>query len=255
LSGVQFEFFFKPSQTQPPRAAPDSLVVASQAVPLWFCRNRRARRYILRVQPDGSARVTIPRGGSLAEARSFAEKHTAWVEKQLEKRQARPSLAAEWRAGTAILFRGIPTVIEASLDGHGVRVGEQLIRLDVLAGDLRPALERHFWRLAASELAARTTDLASIHQVAVHRVSVRNQRGRWGSCSVKGTISLNWRLIQTPPWVSDYIIIHELMHRREMNHSRRFWRCVEQACPRSQEAEKWLKDHADLLEQRRGREG
>jgi predicted metal-dependent hydrolase len=78
-------------------------------------------------------------------------------------------------------------------------------------------------------------------------VTVRNQRTRWGSCSRRGTISLNWRLIQTPPFVSDYIILHELMHLREMNHSPRFWRQVETVCPGYRTAEEWLKPHASLL--------
>jgi hypothetical protein len=81
----------------------------------------------------------------------------------------------------------------------------------------------------------------------VCRVVVRNQRTRWGSCSRRGTLSLNWRLVQAPVFVRDYIILHELMHLREMNHSARFWRLVEAACPDYAMAERWLKAHANLL--------
>jgi predicted metal-dependent hydrolase len=70
---------------------------------------------------------------------------------------------------------------------------------------------------------------------------VRAQKTRWGSCSARGTISLNWRLIQAPPGVVDYLIIHELMHRREMNHSARYWKLVAQAFPDYRRAEQWLK--------------
>jgi len=76
---------------------------------------------------------------------------------------------------------------------------------------------------------------------------VRNQRSRWGSCSHRGSISLNWRLIQAPPFVRDYILLHELMHLREMNHSPRFWSEVESVCPYYQVAERWLKAHSRLL--------
>ena len=73
------------------------------------------------------------------------------------------------------------------------------------------------------------------------QISVRNQRSRWGSCSAGGTISLNWRLVQTPDFVRDYIIYHELMHLKEMNHSNRFWTRVEEVCPHWRDAERWLK--------------
>jgi predicted metal-dependent hydrolase len=69
---------------------------------------------------------------------------------------------------------------------------------------------------------------------------VRDQQSRWGACSPKGTITLNWRLVQVPPFVCDYVLIHELMHRRELNHSRRFWRHVASVCPRYREARRWL---------------
>ena len=81
----------------------------------------------------------------------------------------------------------------------------------------------------------------------VKHVTVRNQRSRWGSCSGTGTISLNWRLVQTPDSVRDYIIYHELAHLREMNHSDRFWARVAETCPGWREAERWLKRHGSLV--------
>src|SRR5439155_21681541 len=112
---------------------------------------------------------------------------------------------------------------------------------------LQPVIEAHLRRLAERELTPRTLELAALHQLTIRRVAVRGQRSRWGSCSIKKTISLNWRLIQTPAFVSDYIILHELMHLREMNHSRRFWQQVERVCPEYAKAEAWLKQHTELL--------
>ena len=114
-------------------------------------------------------------------------------------------------------------------------------------GDLRPAIELHMWQQAARQLPKRVADLAELHGIEVMRVTVRNQRSRWGSCSRRGTISLNWRLIQTPEQVRDYIILHELAHRRHMNHSQRFWQEVERLCPEYLEAERWLKLHGRSL--------
>ena len=93
----------------------------------------------------------------------------------------------------------------------------------------------------------RVLELAALHQLRVQRVTVRNQRSRWGSCSRRGTISLNWRLVQAPEFVRDYIVLHELAHLREMNHSSRFWSEVARLCPNFEEAEKWLKENAGLL--------
>jgi len=72
-------------------------------------------------------------------------------------------------------------------------------------------------------------------------VTIRNQRSRWGSCARNGNIALNFRLIQMPPEVCDYVLIHELMHIRQQNHSRRFWKLVAAACPEFRERERWLR--------------
>jgi hypothetical protein len=122
-----------------------------------------------------------------------------------------------------------------------VCLAADVFRVPRLEGDLRPVLEARFIRLAKVELPARTWELAAVTRMNVTRVSVRDQRSRWGSCTAAGVISLNWRLMLTPLSVRDYIIYHELMHLREMNHSDRFWACVEEVCPAWREAEAWIK--------------
>jgi predicted metal-dependent hydrolase len=93
---------------------------------------------------------------------------------------------------------------------------------------------------AIRELPPQLWSLAATHGIAVTRVSIRNQRSRWGACSAKGSITLNWRLILVPDFVREYVMVHELMHRRELNHSKRFWGHVRAACPRYREARQWL---------------
>jgi predicted metal-dependent hydrolase len=250
--------------------APAALVVGSRTVPLLMVRNPRARRYLLRVSPDGSARVTIPRGGSQSEAQSFVERNRGWLEQQLARQHAQPRLPLSWQIGSAILFRGEMVRVEAGESGS-IRVGTEHLKVrhgalgapPVCPGssppgtesptaneanlDLRPAIERHLRALASSEFPARVAELAAQHQFTVQRVTVRNQKSRWGSCSRRGTISLNWRLIQTPAFVLDYLILHELAHLRHMNHSQRFWQEVERLCPEYCVAEQWLKSNRQLL--------
>jgi hypothetical protein len=193
--------------------------------------------------------VTIPRGGSATDARRFAERNKEWLERQLQRMAARPSRPKEWWIGTEILFRGESVKLEAGVNGESgmIRFGSEVVKATNPAADLRPTIERHLWRLAANELPPKVLEYAALHQLPVRRITVRNQRSRWGSCSRRGTISLNWRLIQTPAFVRDYLVVHEIMHLKEMNHSSRFWREVERACPDYEAAEQWLKRHSSLL--------
>lgn len=97
------------------------------------------------------------------------------------------------------------------------------------------------------ELIPRLASLAAEHGLTVARITIRNQRSRWGSCSRRGVIALNLRLVQTPPAVCDYVLLHELMHLRQQNHSRRYWRLVEEVCPGFREAERWLRVEGKAL--------
>jgi len=167
--------------------------------------NRRARRYIARVLPDGTLRITLPRYGSRAEALRFAERIEPWAREQQQK-HARRVPPPDW-----------------------------------------PAPTREWLARARRELIPRVGELAHQHGLSISRVSIRRQRSRWGSCSRRGVISLNWRLAHAPDQVRDYVIIHELMHLREMNHSSRFWAHVDAAFPQRSAAEQWLKEHAPFL--------
>ena len=211
-------------------------------------RHRRARRYVLRLRRDGTARITVPRGGGVLEALDFASKHSQWLEKQLQHRTFHPQPPLPWEVGSRILFRGEPILLEpADPISGGVRFASEIVRFKTRVTNLRPRVETHLWSLAKRELPGRVMELASAHGFNVGRVTVRNQRSRWGSCSRRGTISLNWRLIQAPDFVRDYIIYHELAHLRHMNHSARYWSLVSKLCPGFQEAEKWLKHNSVLL--------
>lgn len=243
---MQFEFILNPARRS---STVEFLAVNGRQLPLVFTRNPRARRYVLRLGPDGWARLTVPRGGSVTEARRFADRSQDWLARQLQRLAGRPVRPKEWSVGTEILFRGEPVKIALSNSGSAneIQLGSELVKANNPANDLRPVIGKHLWRLAAHELPPRVLEYAALHQLPVRRVSVRSQRSRWGSCSRRGTISLNWRLIQTPSHVQDYIILHELCHLREMNHSVRFWREVERVCPEYETAERWLKLHSSLL--------
>jgi len=240
---MPFEFILNPASRFP---AEMFLAVSGRRIPLVMVRHPRARRFRLRLKPDGTARVTIPRGGSVAEAQRFAERNIPWLEQQWQRLASRPKHPAPLSVGSEILFRGERLRIEAAAHGL-IRFGNETVKVAGQDTDQRPAIERHLWRLAAKELPPVVVEYAARFALKVNRITVRNQRSRWGSCSRRGTISLNWRLIQTPVNVRDYIVIHELAHRLEMNHSERFWQQVERWCPDYTTAERWLKQHSTVL--------
>ena len=213
-----------------------------------FVRVRRARKYILRVRPDGTLRVTIPRGGSRREAEDFVALNKRWVEVE-RARVAERHAPVEWYEGDSVPLHGVATTITTELKGRSrmVAFGGTRVRVPPDAVNLRPAVETALRHIAARELVPRLQALAAEHGLTVTRVTVRNQRSRWGSCSTSGVIALNFRLVQMPPWVSDYVLLHELMHLRQQNHSRRYWRLVEQVCPEFRAAEKWLRSDGKAL--------
>ncbi len=222
---------------------------AAEAEEFVFVRSARAQSYRLTLRRDGVAAVTIPVRGSEREARAFAEQHRDWLARARARHARRPRPAVVWTVGTPVLWRGEMHEIRLARAGERPQVclAADVFPLRALAGDLRAPLEAQFARRARVELPARAWELAAETGSDVRHVTVRNQRSRWGSCSAGGTVSLNWRLVQTPDAVRDYIIYHELMHLREMNHSARYWRRVAEVCPWWREAERWLKHNGSLL--------
>ncbi len=134
----------------------------------------------------------------------------------------------------------------AFVERSGAWISKQLLKQQsrpAVAHPDEPALRKR----AAKALPAELLALADAHRITVTRISIRNQRSRWGACSSRGSITLNWRLILVPAFVREYVMIHELMHRRELNHSKRFWQHVAAACPRHQEARTWLLSEGQRL--------
>lgn len=197
----------------------------------------------MRVTNDG-VRLTVPRGASIAGGMAFAKRQAGWLDREWRRQRER---SAPWTTGTTLWFRGERAVL--SLANGYVIVGSHQININTeIAGrNLRTTVEPWMRGLAGRELPARCLDLSATCGLSVTRVYVRNQRSRWGACSPKRVITLNWRLIQMPPEVSDYIIIHELMHLKQPNHSRKFWREVDAACAWWRSAERWLRTHGREL--------
>lgn len=221
------------------------LVDQDRVVLVTLRRHRRAKRYTIRIGTDGKVVVTVPPRGSFSWAAQFAREQSDWILTRLNKIKRPLPL----KPGSDILYRGERVVIHVHTEITGFRVqfSDQSFSLKGLPDDLKNQIERHLRIQATTELRSRTIELATLHGIGIARIRIGAQRSRWGSCSSKGTISLNWRLIQTPLHVRDYIILHELAHRQHMNHSPSFWGLVEKLCPTYKESETWLKSNPGIL--------
>lgn len=219
-------------------APPGDPTPAPLTVDVCFVRRRGARRYILRVLDDGTLRVTVPWWGSKREARAFVESQHAWIAEQRGRRAAR--VTARWGVGAEVLVDGVAHRLALDAAGRVTLAGVVIAAAGEARG-LKTAVQAWLRSRAVATLPGELLALAARHEITVTRVSIRNQASRWGSCSRRGTISLNWRLVQVPPAVREYVLLHELMHRRELNHSARFWRHVAAVCPGYVEARRWLR--------------
>lgn len=113
--------------------------------------------------------------------------------------------------------------------------------------EVRRVLYAWYRSEATRILPNRLRALAQEHHIEIADVRIKDQKTRWGSCSSAHNINLNWRLIMAPPWVAEYVMIHELCHVREMNHSAKFWKEVQRAMPNFEDARAWLRQNGHLL--------
>jgi len=226
------------------------IVCDGEIVSLRVRRNAQARRYTLRIHAaTRDVVLTMPKRGSLREAKAFAERHAAWIATRLK----RLPHATPFAHGTVIPLRGVPHRIEHRPGARGTvwaECGDDGAQLLCVAGGeahLARRVRDYLKREAKRDLEAASRRYAARLGVAVKRVSIRDQASRWGSCSATGVLSFSWRLVLAPPFVLDYLAAHEVAHLVEMNHSPRFWRTVIGICPDTRRAKAWLDAHGAEL--------
>ena len=198
-----------------------------EPVPVILRRLRAARRMRLRVDVKGNVVVTAPLRCPVDSARAFVEGNRTWLAGQLGRRAAVPTLLEHLSRqptlsglGHAYALEFRETIGRPYLLRDDLRRGV-LFALPPCPGDAAvAALCREF---AAAVIPLRVRELAQRTASLVKRVSVRNQASRWGSCSSRGTLSLNWRLVLLTAALHDHVILHELAHLHELNHSADFW--------------------------------
>lgn len=225
--------------------AEELIDVGNRTAPLVIRRNPRARRLTLRIDKTGAGlALTVPPGVSLDEARRFVLRNRGWAARGLASLPA----PVPFEDGVSIPLRGEDHRIwhRPDLRGGVWRDGRDLV-VTGQAGHLTRRLTDWLRGEARRDLTTAARAYAERTGRQVRRVTVRDNVSRWGSCSTSGNLSFSWRLILSPPWVLDYVAAHEVAHLDDMNHSPRYWRRLRSICPRTDEAEAWLRDHGPAL--------
>lgn len=217
--------------------------MALAEIPYTVRRSSRARRVRVNVHAHAGVEVVLPARSPERAAAAAVSELRPWIEARLaELSRARDVVAR--RAGTLpYLDRTLTLIPEAGRSRAHLRGGELLVP----AGDARPAIERFYRRAAREEIAPRLDRAAARAGLAYSGLDIRAQRTRWASCSARGRMSFNWRLLLAPERVLEYVVWHEVCHLRVPDHSPRFWALVEGYWPDWREDRDWLRRHGATL--------
>ncbi|MDH3265000.1 MAG: M48 family metallopeptidase [Paracoccaceae bacterium] len=212
-------------------------------VEILLRRSARARRYALRVSAlDGRVTLTLPARGSAAEALDFARAREGWIRRAL----AAQGTVTPVRIGAALPFEGrVLTVTPGRVRAPRAEGAALLVPPDPERAALRIAT---FLKSAARlRLAAAAGRHAATLGREVGRLTLRDTRSRWGSCTAGGDLMFSWRLVMAPPEVLDYVAAHEVAHFDELNHSPAFWAVVARLCPDYGRHRRWLRREGAAL--------
>ncbi len=219
------------------------VIVGDETIVAVVRESARTRRLRMVVRAGRSVELTVPRRTSTRALRQFLSDNSDWLADTMARaRLTSPLLGLHqpgtvWLAGERLAVeRGGGPKPVANRHGGALRISGPP---DQLAG----AIDRWYRREARERLEAAVARESARLGISYARVSIRDQRTRWGSCSTRGTLSFSWRLVLAPPEVLEYVVAHELLHVREPNHSRAFWALLDAHLPGWKERAAWLRRH------------
>lgn len=219
------------------------LLPGNPSVALTLRRSARARRLSLRVSGlDGQVTLTVPPGVSEAEALGFARSREDWLRRVLTAQPASVTIGL----GAILPIEGEMRQIVPGT-GRQVRLAGGHVHVPGAEDTLRRRLHGWLRTRARDRLAAASDLYAARLGRGYSRLTLRDTRSRWGSCSAQGALSYSWRLILAPPEVLDYVAAHEVAHLAQMNHSPVFWAAVAGLLPDYEPPRAWLKREGAAL--------
>lgn len=215
----------------------------SPPVDLILRRSARARRYSLRVsQLDGRVTLTLPQGAAQDEGLAFARAKAPWIRAQLS---AQPKVC-DVVLGGAVPYEGATLPIVAGT-GRAPRLAGGQLHVPGSPERIAARVQGFLKTRARERLVQASDHYAGVLGRGYGKITLRDTRSRWGSCSSRGDLMYSWRLIMAPPEVLAYVAAHEVAHLVEMNHSAAFWAQVERLFPDHGAPRNWLRDHGAAL--------
>ena len=217
-------------------------------------RTQRRKSISIKVK-EGRVQINIPANMAAIDVQLLLEKKRQWIEQAVQKQhQAIADTTKQLVSGEKFLFQGkqYPLRIEMGKPFH-IFVSDDnhlVMQCPERSSQANQFNRLQTWYQTQAELymVPRTHDYSQCLDQQPSSISIKSYRARWGSCSNQGEITFNWRLIMAPPMIIDYVIVHELCHLIEHNHSSRFWRLVASLDQDYQTHRQWLKDHGDFLQ-------
>lgn len=219
----------------------EAIRIGNPAIEVRLRRHSGARRMVLRVSHLGSApTLTLPPGVSLSRARAFLADQEAWIRGHLA--QSRSSVVAD---GSVLPFRGEELTIRVAPVARLAQAGAEL--LVPARGPVGPLVAAWMREEARRSVVAASERYAARLGVRTGRVTLRDPRSRWGSCSHAGDLMYSWRLVMASPVVLDYVAAHEVAHIVELNHAPAFWAVVARLMPGYAVPREWLRANGSSL--------
>lgn len=209
----------------------------------------RSRRKTVALQVTDAAEVIVraPRWVSRSFIDTFVSRHNTWIEEQKKKSQKRLRYVRTYQDGEVFLYLGTTLYLTRRAKTKKVHRIDNLLHIPCNQQSPSVNIEAWYKKNAKAYITERVEYLARQNGFRVRKIRITSARSRWGSCSGKGNLNFTWRLIMAPEEVIDYVIFHELVHLRHMDHSRTFWALVEQLCPDHKVRQKWLHVHGSRL--------
>ena len=225
---------------------PSYLLIEGKSLPLVVRESSKAKRLTLRLYPEagGTVVLTLPLFHSKKQVLRFIEQSKPWLEKQMIK--SFPKLVYVEGMVLPILGKHYELRHKSS-KAFRSWWGDDHLLIHAPAEKFGLLVQKSLQHIAKQFLQERTTFYAKQLEKQVNRITLRDTRSRWGSCSANGNISYSWRLIFAPEQVADYVCAHEVVHLIEMNHSPQFWQMVENFCPDYKKLRHWLRQNGKSL--------